>query len=283
MPLFFDVRKSSAETPLFWSTVKLWGAMAFFLTLVVWLPLPGNAAEPSPEAIKSALRQVLKENPELVLDILKEHSEAVLEIAQQGNMLRKRKGMLAQWEQDAREIKKIDLTDRSFRGAPDAPVLIVAYSDFTCPYCRQAEQILAQLMKKYEGQIRMTFKALPKEDLFSQVLSKYSTAAFMLNKEKGWDFFDVLFRDVERFERDGEAYLKETAQNLGYDFRKLKAEAVGTKVQERLNADRKEADRLGISGTPHFLVNNLIVRGAVSKDLFEEAIEMALALEKKKP
>ena len=244
--------------------------------------LPAMAAEPAPEALKSAVREVLRENPEFILDILKNNSETVLEIAQQGNILRKRKAMLAQWEQDTKESKNIDLNERPFRGNKDAAVTITAYSDFTCPYCRQAEFTLRQLMKKYGDRVRMTFKALPKDEPFSQALAKYSTAAFIIDETKGWEFFDVLFNNVERFEREGEAFLKEAGTNLGYDFRKLKAEAGSSKVQARLDKDRKEADRLGISGTPYFLDNDLLVRGAVSKDLFEEAIEMALKLEQGK-
>jgi protein-disulfide isomerase len=254
-----------------------------FLLLVLCFASPTAAfgAAPSQAELKSALKALLKENPDIILDVLQDNSEMVLEIAQQGNLLRKRKALLAQWERDAEEPKTVALEGRPFRGAPNAPVTIVAYSDFTCPYCRQAELTMGQLLAKYPDTIRMTFKALPKDDPFSLALAKYSTAAFMLDETKGWEFFDKLFQDVERFERDGESYLKATSVALGYDFRKLKTEAGGEKVQARLAQDRKEADALGVSGTPHFLINNLMVRGAVSKDLFEEAIEMALKLTKK--
>jgi protein-disulfide isomerase len=254
-----------------------------FLSLLLCLVLPGMpsfAAAPSQAELKSALKALLEEHPEIILDVLQDNSEMVLEIAQQGNLLRKRKALIAQWERDAREPKTVALADRPFRGPANAPVTIVAYSDFTCPYCRQAELTMNQLLAKYPKTIRMTFKALPKDDPFSLALAKYSTAAFMLDEARGWDFFDKLFQDVEKFERDGESYLKAAGAALGYDFRKLKAEAGSERVQARLAQDHKEADALGVSGTPHFLINNLMVRGAVSQDLFEEAIEMALKLTK---
>lgn len=243
---------------------------------------PACAAKVDDAALKAALIEVLKENPDIVLDILKDNSEMVLEIAQQGNVLRKRKAMLAQWEQDAKIPKAINLENRVFRGNMDAPVTIVSYSDFTCPYCRQAEYVVGQLLKKYKGKVRVTFKALPKDDPFSLTAAKYSTAAFMMDPEKGWAFFDALFDGVEQFERDSETFLKDTAAKVGLDFRKLKAEAGSAAVQQRLDADRKEADGFGINGTPYFMVNDLLVRGAVAKDLFEEAIERALALKGKK-
>ena len=233
--------------------------------------------------LEALLKQTLKKHPELILDILKENSEAVLEIAQQGSILRKRKAAIAQWESDAAQRKTVDLEGRAFRGKANAPVTIVTYSDFTCPYCRQAEVTMAQLLKKYDGTIRVTFKALPKDDYsLSQAAAKYAMAAFMTDQAKGWEFFDALFTGVDQFERDGEAFLKATATRVGLDFKKLKADAGTAKVQERLDVDRAEADKLGITGTPCFLVNDLVVRGAVSKDLFEEAIEMALRLSRKK-
>lgn len=260
---------------------RLCSLCACFALLFAFPPAV-RAAHTDQEAMREAVRRVLKENPNLVLDILKEHSETVLEIAQQGNMLRKRKAMLAQWEQDARQPKNLDLAERVFRGKATAPVTIVAYSDFTCPYCRQAEYVILQLLKKYDGKIRVTFKSLPKEDPYSLAAAKFATAAFMLDPVKGWEFFDALFAGMEVLERDGETFLKETAEKVGFDFKKLKAEAGSQAVQARLDADRKEADSYGISGTPYFMVNDLLVRGAVAKDLFEEAIDMALALKEGK-
>jgi predicted DsbA family dithiol-disulfide isomerase len=108
-------------------------------------------------------------------------------------------------------------------------------------------------------------------------------AAFMTDQSKGWEFFDALFNGAEQLERDGESFLKAAATRAGFDFKKLKTDAGSLKIQERLDADRSEADKIGVSGTPYFLVNDLVVRGAVSKDLFEDAIEMALRLSKTQP
>ena len=268
------------------SSYAVRGAAGIFFCLSLALLLftaEGRCAQPDQAALKEAVRQVLKENPQLVLDILNDNSETVLEIAQQGNILRKRKAMLAQWQQDAKNPKNINVNGRAFRGTANAPVTIVSYSDFTCPYCKQAEYVILQLLKKYEGKLRVTFKALPKEgDSYSLAAAQYATAAFILDPIKGWEFFDALFDGMSLFERDTDNFLKDTAARFGYDLKKLKAEAGSPAVQQQLEADRQEADRLGISGTPYFAVNDLMIRGAVSKDLFEEAVDMALQLKGKK-
>jgi protein-disulfide isomerase len=241
-------------------------------------PAAAPAAQPDQDAVREAVRQILKENPELVLDILKDNSETVLEIAQQGNTLRKRKITLAQWDMDARQAKTIELQGRVFRGPDTAPVTIVAYSDFTCPYCRQAEHVVSEILRKYNDKVRLTFKALPKDDSYSQAAAKLVTAAFMADPAKGWELHDALFAGLERLEREGEGFLQEATAGAGFDFKKLKAAAAAADVQARLDADRKEADTYGISGTPYFLVNDLLVRGAIGQDLFEEAVDRALAL-----
>ena len=93
-----------------------------------------HGAAPADKDLKAEVERILKENPEIILDILKDNSETVLEIAQQGNMLRKRKALMAQWESDATQHKTPDLAGRAFRGGgANAPVTIVAYSDYTCP------------------------------------------------------------------------------------------------------------------------------------------------------
>ena len=265
------------------STVLL---LSLCLCLCAALPLPAFA-QPSQENLKESLRQLLKENPELVLDIVKENpglvldilrnnSEAVLDIAQQGSSLRKRKAIRAAWGEDIKKPKKIDLEGRAFLGKKDAPVTIVAYSDFTCSYCRQEEPVLAALLKKYQGKVRYTFKALPKSEPTSTTLAKFATAAFMLAPEKAWKLYEELFRSAEKFESQGEDYIKGVSASLGFDYNTLKAESESSKVKDRLDADGKEADVLGISGTPHFLVNDLVIRGAVDQELFAEAIERAL-------
>ena len=237
--------------------------------------LEGNAA------LKATLSQLFREHPELVLDVLREHSEDVLEIAQQGNMQRKRKALIAQWEQDAQVAKKVNLDGYAFRGSVNAPVTIVAYSDFTCPFCRSAEQVIAQILPKYRNKVRFVFKPLPKEDvLISLAAARYSLAAFMQDSDKGWVFYELIFAGMENLEQDGENFLKATALKAGLDLKRLMADSASARVQAIIAADRVEANTLRISGTPYFLVNNLAVRGALPKEFFEDAIDMALRLKK---
>ena len=239
------------------------------------LPLPGHAA--TSQEMKHLIREALKEDPNLVLDVLREHSEVVLEVAQEGNMQRKRKAMLAQWEQDARVPKSISVKGAAIRGDVHAPVTIIAFTDFTCSFCRQSEMMMSSLLERYRGKVRFVFKPLPKDDYPVSVLAaKYATAAFMQDAAKGWALYDAVFAGADSLESQGENFLKKAAADAGLDLKRLAQEVNGTKVREALAAARDEADALKIQGTPYFFVNNLVVRGSIPKDLFEEAIQIAL-------
>jgi protein-disulfide isomerase len=247
----------------------------FFLTLL----FPCSAPAADDAKMKEAVRQVLRENPELILDILKENSEVVLEIAQQGQNLRSRRTMRSQWESDLRIPKKPSLEGRVFRGDPKAPVTIVAYSDYLCPYCRMAEENVSALLAKYPDKVRLVFKALPntKNDL-SVAVARYGTAAFNQEADKAWRFHDALFAGAEQIEKNGDAALKALAVKSGLDLKRIMADAASVKIQERMTADEADAEGFGIRGTPYFLMNNILVRGAVPRDMLEEALHKALSL-----
>ena len=101
-------------------------------------------------------------------------------------------------------------------------------------------------------------------------------AAGLQDAEKSWKFYDLLFSRREDVLNDGEAAIKRAALDAGLDVRRLSTDARSRRVREIIEEDMAEAARLGIQGTPHFLVNDLMVRGALAPDLFSEAVMMAL-------
>ena len=266
----------------------------FFCKALLWVTAITFVASLTPVAqaalsdadkaeIRDVVRQLLRDEPQLVLQLLQANSEAVLEIAQQGNIARKRKLLLAQWQRDATEPKSVSLEARDFRGADNAPVTIVAFSDYSCSYCLQSEAVLESMLARFKGKVRVVFKPLPKEDIpVSLAAAKYSLAAFLQDADKGWRLHDLLFQRIDLMEQGGDAFIKTLAEEIGLDYKKLRADAASSRVEKILASDRAEADALGITGTPFFLVNNLVIRGALSEELFEEAVKMALELVAKK-
>lgn len=230
----------------------------------------------SDPALASALETLLRERPEIILDVLRQNSEAVLDIAQQGSNLRRKHNLEVQWRKDMENPKSVTLENRPVLGRPDARVRIVAFSDFTCHFCEQASKNVDALRKTYGDDICLIFKHLPLDEKGpGGIASSYFVAIAQQDEDKAWKFYDLMFSNRDRLLAEGEPFIKESAENLGVDMKRLAKDVRGKKVSDILAEDQKDAQKLGVEGTPYFLVNDLVVRGALPLDLFRDAVEMA--------
>ena len=240
------------------------------------------AANQAEEEFAATLRQVLKKQPEIVLELLREHSELVLDIAQQGSNLRRKKNMELQWREDLKEPKSISTANRPVLGPAKAPVTIIAFSDFTCPYCRQAAELVDRLMLARPQDVKFIFKHMPNgKDSPARLASEYFVAASFQNERAPWLLYKSFFAEPDRLASEARNFAAQAAEQAGLDMKKLQADLGGKKVSAIIEEDRADAKRLNVEGTPFFLVNNLTVRGAVAYELFNAAVDMALANSKK--
>lgn len=253
----------------------------WMLALLLCIPMAGNAANKA--EVREQLQQLLREEPQLIMELLREHSDELYTVVKEGAGKQRRRSMIAQWKQDAVIAKDIALKERIIRGNAEAPVTIVAFSDFTCPYCEQMAFTVNSLLEHYKGTVNFIFKNFPIESHeHAMIASRYFVAAGMQNSAKAWKFYDTVFANRQQLIEKGEAFLKETAQALGLNTKRLAKDAASKKVAARIAEDQKDAAALGITGTPYFMVNNIVIRGAIPFDLFTEAIEMALDVENSK-
>ncbi len=257
------------------------------LGLLALVPLalgagPARADNLNARDLRPALEQLLRENPELLLDFLSSHSEDLLDIVQQGSDKRRMHNYETQWARDALEAKKVALKNRPRIGSANAPVRIISFSDFTCNYCLRAEKIVEELLKEYQGKVSFVFKNMPLErNGLGGLASNYFIAISMISEEKAWEFYTRMFHEREQLLVDGEKFIRQVAQDIGVDMKKMDSLRRGKETAAILNEDIQDADDLKIEGTPYFLVNNLVIRGAAPKDVFQRAIEIELARKKR--
>lgn len=229
------------------------------------------------EQLLQKVQELMLQHPEIILDVLRQNSEAVLDIAQQGSSERRIRILKAQWKEDSTQKKDVNLNKRPFLGNKDAPVTIIAFSDFTCPYCQQASETVDRILERYGDKVNYYFKHTPLgRDGISRIASEYFVAAADQNQEKAWALYREIFSSRERLVVEGEKYLKDTAKFVGLDMKKMNAYLKTKKAQILINEDLEDAKKLGIEGTPYFLINNMIIRGALPHDLFKSAVDMAL-------
>ncbi|MBD5538639.1 MAG: thioredoxin domain-containing protein [Desulfovibrio sp.] len=257
-------------------SLSLLGALAMCAALFLPQAQSARAAAAPDPALAAALETLLRERPDIVLDVLRQNSEAVLDIAQQGSNLRRKHNLEVQWRKDMESPKSVKLENRPVLGRPDAPVRIVSFSDFTCHFCEQASRNVDALRKTYGNDICLIFKHLPLDEKGpGGIASSYFVAIAQQDEGKAWEFYDLMFSNRDRLLAEGEPFIKESAQKLGVDMKRLARDVRSKKVSDILAEDQKDAQKLGVEGTPYFLVNDLVVRGALPLDLFRDAVEMA--------
>jgi len=257
-------------------------ARASFLFLAALLALPA-AAEISREDLKKALDA----NPDLVLAALKKADKVKffeVVLAGQNEFQKTRAKEEAKREEQQMEnafknpLKpEIGVTARS-RGKADAPITIVEYSDFECPYCSKGYQNLEQLRKKHGDKLRVVFKHLPLPfHKMAMPAAEWFEALYLQSPEKAWIFHDQLFENQDKLSED---YFKALTKDLGLDGAKAAADAKSDAVKNKIEADVKEAKGFGIDGTPGYLINGVPLHGALPVEVFEKVIAKSLAQKK---
>lgn len=231
---------------------------------------------------KEQIAGILKAHPEIVLNILKNHGDELLTIIQEASDERRKQALLRQWDKDAVVAKSIATANRPCSGLSSAPVTIVEYTDFSCVYCRKVGITVAQILRENPEKVRLVVKLAGKTPS-SNLAAEWFNAAYRLDATKSWVFYNLLFSKQTQLEEEGVDLLRKTAAQAGFDITLLEKKLLAEKnaITAMMKEDAEEAERLGFSGTPYFLVNNLVVRGAIPKSHFEAAMEKALTLTKK--
>jgi protein-disulfide isomerase len=160
------------------------------------------------------------------------------------------------------------------RGPVSAPIVLVEYTDYQCPYCSRVQPTIAALMERYDGQIRHVFKNLPLPN-HNQAQLAGEAALCAQDQGKFWEFHDWLFANQRTMNRDT---MIAQAVELGMNDELFTACVDEKTYQARVDADMKEARGFGITGTPGFMVNGRVITGAQPVEAFEAVIDEELTL-----
>jgi protein-disulfide isomerase len=153
---------------------------------------------------------------------------------------------------------KVNSEDTRARGPQTAPVTIVEFADFQCPFCGRTAETIKQLEQTYAGQIRVVFRDFPLD--FHQNAAKAAEAASCAQDQgKFWQMHDKLFANQTNLKV---ADLKKYAAEIGLDPDQFSQCLDAAKYSKKWQADRDEGISYGISGTPTFFVNGRMLSGA---------------------
>ena len=169
---------------------------------------------------------------------------------------------------------KVDLTAAPMQGPSEAPVTIVEISDFQCPFCRRVQGTLGELQQKYGDQVRWSFKDLPLVSIHPDAQRAAEAARCAGDQGKFWEYRQAMFATSNI---NSDLHPK-TADELGLNRDSFDECLDSQKYAEAVESDSAEAQSLGISGTPAFLINGILLSGAVPLESFIEVIDRELEL-----
>jgi len=159
------------------------------------------------------------------------------------------------------QIFTISLDDDPFKGDPNAPIIIVEFSDFQCPFCsRFFQQTLPQLEDNYinTGKVKFVYRDLPLDSLHPNARPTHIAAECADEQGKFWEYHDILFEKQGQWNRlsseDLENSLIQYAQDLRLDVTSFETCLGSDEIADEVNKDVLEARSYGITGTPSFFV-----------------------------
>jgi protein-disulfide isomerase len=164
------------------------------------------------------------------------------------------------------------------KGAANAPIEMIEFSDFQCPYCLRAQATVDEVLKTYGDRIHFIYRHYP---LPSHPAAKPAAEASECAAEQGkfWPYHDRLFEQQSKL---SEADLKQHASDLGIDMPRFNACVASHKFKSQVEADQKDGDEAGVNGTPAFFINGRMLSGAQPFDAFKKIIDEELALKEKR-
>ena len=164
--------------------------------------------------------------------------------------------------------------DDPSQGKADAPVTVVEYSDFQCPFCLRVMPTLKELRTKYGDRMRLVWKDFPLTQIHPQAFVAAQAGNCAREQGKFWEYHDKLFANQSALTADS---LKKYAADTGLDTGKFNQCLDGSKYEARVEDALAAGKGLGISSTPTVYVNGRMINGAQPIEVFQSVIDEELA------
>jgi len=155
-------------------------------------------------------------------------------------------------------VERVEIRGSHIRGAIEAPVTVVEFSDFQCPFCGRAAPTVQELLRQYPKGVRWVFKNFPL-DFHPGSLLAHKAALAAGEQGKFWEMHDLIFANPNAIKRDD---LIQRSSQLGLDMKRFIADLDGNRYQAIIDAEKAEGLRLGVTGTPTFFINGKRMVGA---------------------
>lgn len=169
---------------------------------------------------------------------------------------------------------EIDIKGAPFKGKATAPVTIVKFEDFECPYCKDSQKTLEALLHRYPDKVRLVHKDYPIEEIHPGITKAHEAARCANEQGKFWAYHDKLYANLSKKATDE---LKKRAAELGLKMVAFEKCLASKKYEAAVQKDIAEGKKAGVSGTPAFFINGRLVAGAQPLERFVQVIDDELS------
>ena len=224
---------------------------------------------------KKVVFGVIEDNPKEFLDVVNKAAKKA-QASRRGDQAKAEKERM---DKEFANPKKPEIDEkRAIFGPSSAPITIVEYSDFECPFCTQGYKTVKQIMETYGDKVRVVYKHLPLDfHPMAMPAAQYYEAIALQSTSKAKKFHDLVFEDQGSLKSKKEKFLKATAKKVGANMSKVLKDINSDAVKQRIAADMKEASKYEFSGTPGFLINGVSLKGAYPFPEFKKIIDRHLS------
>jgi protein-disulfide isomerase len=160
------------------------------------------------------------------------------------------------------------------KGAGDAPITIVEFADFQCPFCTRVEPLLNDVLAKYKGKVKLAYRDFPLAPIHAHAEMAAEASRCALAQDKYWEMHDAMFAEQSKLD---EAALLKTAAGLGIDQKAFESCLKSNKYKEPVQQDFQAGSEAGVNATPTFFINGEFLGGAQSAADFATIIDRQLA------
>jgi protein-disulfide isomerase len=227
---------------LFRSVRRFVAMLALAMTLLSAAPAYAiTDALHTSDDVQAQILEVIRQNPKVILDTLIDYQHSL-----DGQQQQAKSEALAQYQQDpAKLIQNSPMLDNRGSGR-----VIVEFSDFECPYCREAHDALDALHKQMPD-VAIAYKHFPLLQIHDQAMPAAKAAWAAHRQGKFWEYHHQLFTRQDTL---GDATYEAIAETLGLDVKRFNADRQSKSATIAINADLELADSLGVQGTPLFVI-----------------------------
>ncbi|MEM9771206.1 MAG: thioredoxin domain-containing protein [Cyanobacteria bacterium P01_D01_bin.73] len=209
-----------------------------------------------------------------VLKVIDDNPEAILKSVGKYNRIQaeRRAQAQSQLRLSLRTNPETVVAGSPVKGNTDAPIVLIEFSDFQCPFCAQAQGEIQRFMSRYGNRVQFVYKHLPLTNIHAQAAPAAAASWAAQQQDKFWPYHDDLYKNQNRL---GEELYLELANKYELDIDKFNSDRASEAAISAIQKDVDLADSLSVQGTPTFLMDGVILDQAPSAENLTAAYQAA--------